>query len=129
MVVVVVLTVCLTYVSVHIRPRDAPNWVAERLGASSRRPRHPFPALMAEEPPGRVSVYTALKKAPHGLTMTMMSCTALSTRTTEKKAQSLPIGCIRTPMSATRAEYQNHGETSAILAHEPYPNTNARKAR
>ena len=46
-VVVVVLTVRLTYVSVHIRPQDAPNWVAEHLGASSRRPRHPFPALMA----------------------------------------------------------------------------------
>ena len=29
---------------------DAPNWVAEHLGASSRRPRHPFPALMAGEP-------------------------------------------------------------------------------
>ena len=40
-VVVVVLTVCLTCVSVHIRPRDAPNWVAERLGPSSRRPHHP----------------------------------------------------------------------------------------
>ena len=60
-VVVVLLTVCLTYVSVHIRPRDAPNWVAERLGASSRRPRHPFPALMAGVNPGRVPVYTALK--------------------------------------------------------------------
>ena len=59
--VCVVLTVCLTYVSVRIRPRDAPNWVAERLGASSRRPRHPFPALMAGVNPGRVPVYTALK--------------------------------------------------------------------
>ena len=39
----------------------APNWVAEHLGASSRRPRHPFPALMAGETPGRVPVYTALK--------------------------------------------------------------------
>ena len=28
----------------------APFWVAEHLGASSRRPRHPFPALMAGEP-------------------------------------------------------------------------------
>ena len=28
----------------------APNWVAEHLGASSRRPGHPFPALMAGEP-------------------------------------------------------------------------------
>ena len=42
----------------------APNWVAEHLGASSRRPRHPFPALMAEETPGRVPVYTALKTHP-----------------------------------------------------------------
>ena len=32
-----------------MRP-SAPNWVAEHLGASSRRPRHPFPALMAGEP-------------------------------------------------------------------------------
>ena len=63
-VVVVVLTVCLTYVSVHIRPQDAPNWVAEHLGASSRRPRHPFPALMAGETPGRVPVYTALENKP-----------------------------------------------------------------
>ena len=38
----------------------APNWVAEHLGASSRRPRHPFSALMAEGNPGRVPVYTAL---------------------------------------------------------------------
>ena len=35
--------------------------VAEHLGASSRRPRHPFPALMAGETHGRVPVYTALK--------------------------------------------------------------------
>ena len=38
----------------------APNWVAEHLGASSRCPRQPFPALMAGETPGRVPVYTAL---------------------------------------------------------------------
>ena len=38
----------------------APNWVAEHLGTSSRRPRHPFPAQMAEVTPGRVPVYTAL---------------------------------------------------------------------
>ena len=59
-VVVVVRTVCLTYVSVHIRQRDAPNWVAEHLGASSRRPRHPFPALMAGVNPGRVPVHRTL---------------------------------------------------------------------
>ena len=47
-------------VFLHTHARDAPNWVAERLGASSRRPRHPFPALMAGETPGRVPVYTAL---------------------------------------------------------------------
>ena len=34
--------------------------VAEHLGASSRRPRHPFPALMAGVSPGRVPVHTAL---------------------------------------------------------------------
>ena len=39
------------------------NWVAEHLGASSRRPRHPSPALMAGVTPGRVPVYTAQKKS------------------------------------------------------------------
>ena len=34
--------------------------MAEHLGASSRRPHPPFPALMAGETPGRVPVYTAL---------------------------------------------------------------------
>ena len=47
--------------------------VAERLGASSRRPRHPFPALMAGVNPGRVPVYTALKKKPQELIIAMMS--------------------------------------------------------
>ena len=37
-------------VSVQGHADYAPNWVAEHLGASSRRPRHPFPALMAGEP-------------------------------------------------------------------------------
>ena len=59
-VVVVVQAACMTHVSVDMRQRDAPNWVAEHLGASSQRPRHPFPALMAGETPGRVPVYTAL---------------------------------------------------------------------
>ena len=36
--------------------------VAEHLGASSRRPRHPFSALMAGVNNGRVPVYKALKK-------------------------------------------------------------------
>ena len=36
--------------SVLARAYYAPKWVAEHLGASSRRPRHPFPALMAGEP-------------------------------------------------------------------------------
>ena len=40
----------------------APNWVAEHLGASSRRPRHPFPALMAREPQA-VYLCTRPKKA------------------------------------------------------------------
>ena len=35
-------------------------WVSERLGASSRRPRHPFTALMAGVNPGRVPVHRAL---------------------------------------------------------------------
>ena len=36
----------------------------QHLGASSRRPRHPSPALMAGVTPGRVPVYTALKTHP-----------------------------------------------------------------
>ena len=47
--------------------------VSEHLGASSRRPRHPFPALMAGVTPGRAPVYTALKKTPHELIIAMMS--------------------------------------------------------
>ena len=39
--------------SVLARADYAPNWVAEHLGASSRRPRSPFPALMAGATPGR----------------------------------------------------------------------------
>ena len=39
----------------------AANWVAEHLGESSRRPRHPFPALMTGVNPGRVPVHTAVK--------------------------------------------------------------------
>ena len=60
-VVWVVRIINVTGVSVQARACDAPNWVAEHLGASSRRPRHPFPALMAGATPGRVPVYTALK--------------------------------------------------------------------
>ena len=41
-------------VSVQARADDAPNWVAEHLGGGSRRPRHPFPALMAGVSPGPV---------------------------------------------------------------------------
>ena len=54
----------MTHVSVDMRQRMQLIRVAERLGASSGRPRHPFPALMAGEPPGRVPVYTALKSLP-----------------------------------------------------------------
>ena len=50
-------------VSPYAPTTNAPNWVAEHLGASSRRPRHPFSALMAGETPGRVPVYTALKRS------------------------------------------------------------------
>ena len=55
-----ITTMCLI-ISPH---EHAPNWVAEHLGASSRRPRHPFPALMAGVTHGRVPVYTALKSLP-----------------------------------------------------------------
>ena len=45
--------------------------VAEHLGASSRRPRHPFTALMAGVNPGRVPVYTAQKNdTPAGMSST-----------------------------------------------------------
>ena len=55
-----ITTMCLI-----ITPHEhAPNWVAEHLGASSRRPRHPFPALIAGGTPGRVPVYTAQKSLP-----------------------------------------------------------------
>ena len=55
-----VYDVCL---SPYAPTKNAPDWVAEHLGASSRRPRHPFPALMAGVNPGRVPVYTALKRS------------------------------------------------------------------
>ena len=67
MVVVVVVVRAVEYgvcVSPYAPTMHALNWVAEHLGASSRRPRHPFPALMAGETPGRVPVYTALKSHP-----------------------------------------------------------------
>ena len=54
----------MTHVSVDMRQRMQLIRVAEHLGASSRRPRHPFPALMTGEAPGRVPVYTALKSLP-----------------------------------------------------------------
>ena len=55
-------------VSVQGHADYAPNWVAEHLVASSRRPRHPFPALMAGEP---LAVYlcTRPKKKPSRHTM------------------------------------------------------------
>ena len=67
-VVVVVVVRAVEYgvcVSPYAPTTNAPNWVAEHLGASSRRPRHPFPALMAGDTPGRVPVYTALTGKPH----------------------------------------------------------------
>ena len=60
-VVVVVRTRSLICVFVHTYQQLHLIWVAEHLGASSRRPRHSFPALMAGDTPGRVPVYTALK--------------------------------------------------------------------
>ena len=59
-VVVVVRTLCICDVSVHATQMMHLFRVAERLGASSRRPRHPFPALMAGVNPGRVPVHRAL---------------------------------------------------------------------
>ena len=70
-VVVVVVLAVLVLVVQMIKTRgslscQAPEMqlirVAEHLGASSRRPRHPFPALMAGETHGRVPVYTAQKR-------------------------------------------------------------------
>ena len=49
-------------VSLQARADYAPNWVAEHLGASSRRPRHPFPALMAGEP---LAVYLCTRPYQH----------------------------------------------------------------
>ena len=50
--------------SVLARADYAPNWVAEHLGASSRRPRHPFPALMAGVSPA-VYLCTRPEKTTH----------------------------------------------------------------
>ena len=46
----VVRTCGLTCVFVHTYQQLHLIRVAEHLGSSSRRPRHPFPALMAGEP-------------------------------------------------------------------------------
>ena len=73
MVVVVVWTSCLCDVSVHATQLMHLIREAERLGASSRRPCHPFPALMAGANPGRVPACAALKKTPHELIIAMMS--------------------------------------------------------
>ena len=47
------------------RASDAPNWVAEHLGASSRSPRHPFPAQMAGEPWPCTCVHGTKKPSRH----------------------------------------------------------------
>ena len=46
--------------SVHATQLHAMNWVAGHLQSDSRRPRHPFPALMAGVNPGPVPVHRAL---------------------------------------------------------------------
>ena len=61
---VVLTSVQRTCLCRYERTAHAPNWVAERLGASSRRPRHPFPALMAGVNPGPVPVHRALQAHP-----------------------------------------------------------------
>ena len=48
--------------------------VAERLGASSRRLCHPFPALMAGVKPWPCACAHGPKKTPHELIIAMMSC-------------------------------------------------------
>ena len=65
-VVVVVVRTCSLYdVSVHAIQQYAPNSNGRTPGSrKSRRPRHPFPALMAGVKTGRVPVYTALKGKP-----------------------------------------------------------------
>ena len=66
----------MTHVSVDMRQRTHQIRVAERLGANSRRPRHPFPALMAGETPGRVPVqHTTLKLIPSRHEQPQRSCT------------------------------------------------------
>ena len=67
----------------RVRPGSclrAANWVAEHLGASSRRPRHPFSALMAGDNPGRVPVYTALPAHPKSSTGTSTTWRVLQLR-------------------------------------------------
>ena len=59
-------------------------YMAEHLGASSRRPRHPFPALMAAVNPGPVHRHRALPSTAserHAVSVT----TALGTRSTAQQ--------------------------------------------
>ena len=72
-VVIVVRTLCLCDVSVHATQLMQLIRVAERLGASSWRPHHPVPTLMAFVNPGRVPLYTALT-TPYELIIALMSC-------------------------------------------------------
>ena len=58
---------------VYAPTMHAPKWVAESLGASSRRPRHPFPALMAGVKPRPCTCAHGPKKTPHKLIIAMMS--------------------------------------------------------
>ena len=53
--------------------------LAEHLGASSRRLRHPFPALMAGVSPGRVPVHTAKKVKPGANCGASTVCCTVST--------------------------------------------------
>ena len=61
-VVVVVRTMCMTKISVDERQRMHSIGVAEHMGASSRRPRHPFSTLMAEVKPGPCTCVHGLQK-------------------------------------------------------------------
>ena len=95
--------------------------VAERLGASSRRPRHPFPALMAVNP-GRVPVYTALQPHHETTTRTLTMCsnctsTTLSMNCTsgQQKEHRPPFQSTATARNFHSFRTLNHRELNEFL--------------
>ena len=82
--------VCTTCVSLHTRRRSMQLiWVAERLGASSRRPRHPFP--------GRVPVHRALLRTKSTQHLSL-NTTGMSTTRSKKRAAN--VGSRLSPKTA-----------------------------